>query len=581
MDQRNIATGWEIPSEGYCDQPYVVHTDDGAWLCVLTTGTGREGDGGQHVVSTRSEDRGRTWSPLLDIEPAGPPEASWAMPLKVPGGRVYAIYVYNRDNLREVQSDHGPIGRVDTLGVYAFRYTDDGGRSWSPERYEIPVRATQIDRDNPYGGRVRFFWGVGKPQVIPVGPGGAARDPAGACFGFAKVGRFGDGFMATSEGYFLHSPNICVEPDPRRLVWELLPEGDVGLRAPGGPVADEHNLTWLSDGSLFCTYRTVDGHNCQAYSRDGGRTWTEPAYAEYSPGGRLLRHPRAANFVRRFSNGKYLLWFHNHGGRDYQSRNPAWLLGGVERDGHIHWSQPEIALYDDDPARRMSYPDFIEADGRYYITETQKTTARVHEVDAGLLEGMWRHLEPPELTLDAVLAEAAGPDEGAGQGQVKPLPQLGEGGGFSLELWVRPQATAPGQVLLSTIGPDGRGVEMTTGRDGAVRLDLSDGARVVSWSCDAQALTPGGQHHVVATVDGGPRLITFVVDGILADGTPGGAAPRGEAAARQYGWGRVDAALGDVSGKGNLRLAPTVALARLHGRYLRTAEAVGNYQSGL
>ena len=38
-DPRDIANGWEIPSEGYCDQPYVVRTHDGAWLCVNAAGT--------------------------------------------------------------------------------------------------------------------------------------------------------------------------------------------------------------------------------------------------------------------------------------------------------------------------------------------------------------------------------------------------------------------------------------------------------------------------------------------------------------------------------------------------------------
>src|SRR5574340_1570412 len=69
-DSRNIRNGFPIPKEGYCDQPYVVKNDDGSWLCVLTTGKGVEGQPGQHVVSTISRDRGRTWSPLVDIEPA-------------------------------------------------------------------------------------------------------------------------------------------------------------------------------------------------------------------------------------------------------------------------------------------------------------------------------------------------------------------------------------------------------------------------------------------------------------------------------------------------------------------------------
>ena len=53
-----------------------------------------------------------------------------------------------------------------------------------------------------------------------------------------------------------------------------------------------------------------------------------------------------------------------------------WLAGGVETDSPkgkiIRWSQPEIALYDDDPFIRMSYPDLVEEGGKYYLTETQK-----------------------------------------------------------------------------------------------------------------------------------------------------------------------------------------------------------------
>ena len=152
----DISTGREIPSEGYCDQPYVVKLADGTWLCTMTTGKGHEGNKGQHVVSCRSSDRGKTWDALVDIEPADGPEASWAMPLITPAGRVYAFYTYNSRNIREVVADDPPFAggkttRVDTLGDYVFKYSDDGGETWS-ERYTIPVRETDIDRRNPTQG---------------------------------------------------------------------------------------------------------------------------------------------------------------------------------------------------------------------------------------------------------------------------------------------------------------------------------------------------------------------------------------------------------------------------------------------
>lgn len=379
----DIQTGNEIPSEGYCDQPYVVKLPDGTWLCTMTTGNGHEGQNDQHIVSCRSSDRGETWDALLDIEPAEGPEASWVMPFLTSYGRVYAFYTFNAEDMREVV---GGGKRVDTLGRYAYKYTDDGGETWSGQRWLIPIRETEFDRGNPYNGKVRFFWGVGKP----------IRHKQAMYLGFAKIGKFGKGFIETSESWFLRCPNIDTERDPSKLEWQLLPEGDIGLRSPEGPIAEEANLTGLSDGSLFCTYRTTAGHPCHAYSRDDGKTWTPPAFMTYGPGGKQVDHPRAANFVRKLTEGPYagrfIYWFHNHGGRSYEGRNPAYLLGGVEVDApdgkRIEWGDPVAVLFDKDPKVRISYPDFVWDDG-LYITETQKSVARVHRIPDELLKSLW------------------------------------------------------------------------------------------------------------------------------------------------------------------------------------------------
>ena len=95
---RHIANGHVIPTETYSDQPYLVRTDDGAWLCVMTTGTGSEGDHGQHIISLRSMDQGRTWSDPVDVESADDPESSYAVALKTPRGRIYCFYNFNVEN---------------------------------------------------------------------------------------------------------------------------------------------------------------------------------------------------------------------------------------------------------------------------------------------------------------------------------------------------------------------------------------------------------------------------------------------------------------------------------------------------
>ena len=290
VDTRQIATGFEIPSEGYSDQPYIVKTEDGAWLCAMTTGAGHEGSGGQHVISMRSTDHGRSWEKAVDIEPADGVEASYVVLLKTPYGRIYAFYNHNTDNEREVKREDGGVyTRVDSLGHYVFKYSDDHGRSWSAKRHEIAVREFECDRNNVYGGKIRFFWNVGRPLIL----GDAAMVP------LHKVGAMGTGFFAQSEGAFLRSPNILSERDPAKLVFDTLPDGDIGLRPPkgGGRVAEEQSIVKLSDGSVFCVYRTIDGWPTCSYSKDGGRNWTEPAYLTYTPGGTRVKNPRAANFA--------------------------------------------------------------------------------------------------------------------------------------------------------------------------------------------------------------------------------------------------------------------------------------------
>jgi hypothetical protein len=598
-DPRHIANGREIPTETYSDQPYIVRTDDGAWLCVMTTGAGHEGEPGQHVVTMRSTDQGRTWTPPVDVEPADGPEASYAVLLKAPDGRLYCFYNYNADNRRWVHADDPPFQdgkcyRVDTQGYHVFKISDDHGQSWSSQRYTVPIRNFLIDFDNAYGGAVQFFWNVGKPFI----------DNGAVYLSIHKVGDFGEGFMTSSQGVLVRSDNLLRVADPAAATWITLPDGDVGLRTPpgGGPVADEQNYAVLSDGSFYCVYRTMDGHPVCSYSRDGGHTWSTPQYQCYADG-RLMKHPRAANFTWKCSNGHYLYWFHNHGGRfirehpqrrtiAYQDRNPVWLCGGIEVDSPagrvIQWSQPEILLYDDDPWIRMSYPDLVEEDGRYFVTETQKDVARVHEIDPTLVTGLWQQFTHAELAQDGLLLALPNAEGRMPLQVLMPiLPPFTQRSnrradhgtddrrqGFTVELWVRFTTLEAGQILLDNRTPNGQGFCLQTTQRETVEIILNDGRTESRWDCDPGVLTPDEWQHLVVTVDGGPKIITFVVGGRLCDGGD----------FRQFGWGRFTPHLRQVNGAATLRIGPTFAgelgQLRLYQRALRTSEAIGNYRAG-
>ncbi|HZT31220.1 MAG TPA: exo-alpha-sialidase [Bryobacteraceae bacterium] len=570
-------------------------TGDGAWLCVITTGPGVEGAGGQHVVTRRSTDQGRTWSEPVALEPSGGPESSYAVLLKTPYGRVYAFYNHNTDNVRQVIADKpaypdGFCRRVDSLGHFVFKYSDDNGRTWSPRRYDVPMRDFEIDRHNPYGGKLKFFWNVGRAFTYR----GAGYVP------LHKVGGFGEGFFTSSEGVLLRSDNILTERDPDKVRWRTLPDGDVGLRAPagGGPIAEEQSFSVLSDGSIFCVYRTIDGYPACSYSRDGGHTWEPPQYMRYDDG-RLMKHPRAANFAWRCENGKFIYWFHNHGGRfirehprrrtmAYEDRNPVWLAGGVEADSPhgkiIRWSQPEIALYDDDPLIRISYPDLVEDGGKYFLTETQKDIARVHEIAPALLQGMWNQFEARGVPRQGLVLELAGSFPRTVEApELPPFSRRSTrsdygkedlNNGFSLALWVRLDSLKPDQWLVDTRTGDGRGYAMRTTDNRAAEIILNDGRSESRWASDPGTLVEGKIQHIVAIVDGGPKIISFVTDGKLNDGGD----------VRQFGWGRFSPNLKTAAGAAEMRIGSNldgqVLSVRLYNRYLHTSEAIAAFRAG-
>lgn len=580
-DWRNIENAISIiPDESYCDQPYAVVNHQNEWVVVMTTGVGHEGQPGQHIVSTISKDKGKTWSPLVDIEPATGPEASWVTPLIVPSGRIYVFYTYNSENLREVlNSDGKPIKRVDTFGKMMMKYSDDGGHSWSKKRYEVPIRNFEIDRNNIYKGKIQFWWSVALPII----------HKEGVYLPLSKVGNFGEGFMESGSGAIMYSPNILNESDPEKIKWETLPDGDKGLLPPEGKVADEHNIVSMNDGSLYCVYRTNRGHNVHTYSRDDGHTWSTPEWTTYTPGGKTMKQPRCFNKIYKFKNGKYALFFHNNGARHYAghplgNRNPTWLAGGIEKDGFIHWSQPEVFLYDMDYSHGISYPDWIEDGGNYYFTETQKTVARIHQIPNEYLEMLWSQGENPVKTTKGLVLELKG--ELCEQGNpfnMPPLGNLSKGEGFSLELEIEPSQLKNDQVLLDTrrkkttgYGTDakfaGNGIVIRILSTGAMEFIMDDGRSPLIWTSGPRIIKSSEPNHVVINVDAEAKIVTFVINGDLWDG--------GE---RPFGYARFNPYMYDVNGEETVAFSKdfkgNIQLFRIYNRFLYTSEAINNYLS--
>ena len=587
-DFRHIGQGKIIPTNSYADQPYIVETDDGAWLCVATTGCGHEGARGQHVISMRSTDCGETWSEAVAVEEPGEREASYAVLLKTPYGRIYCFYNHNTDNVRRARAENPPFEtgyseRVDSLGHFVFKYTDDGGRSWSEHRYDVPMRLFEIDRENPYNGKLLYFWNVGKPFVF---------ENAGYIL-IHKVGSLGLGFFSRSEGALLCSKNILSERDPSKIIFETLPDGEIGLRAPenGGKVAEEQSFSVLSDGSFFVVYRTIAGHPAVSYSRDKGHTWSAPEYMRYADG-RPVKQPRAANFAWKCKNGKFIYWYHNNGGRGfefedhwtsaqvvskgdahYEDRNPAFVLGGEEVDGPdgklIRWSQPELLIYDDDPYIRMSYPDLVEQEQQFYFTETQKHTARVHRFERAFFENLWAQFGDgkPLPAADSVLTKSGDPVGVCFQFSTR---DYGDPSFCKYDLrgyYVLVfdyENISEGDVLFDTTTRDGRGMRLRVEKGYNFSLCMSDGMSKCVADTAEDFIEKTGSLAVV--LDGGAKIVSFIVDGKFCDGADN----------REFGWQRFSPDLYHANGEERAKLSGAVKRLRIYDGYLQNSQIIGD-----
>ena len=569
-DLRYIGNGYEIPGCAYADQPYVIVCKDGSWLCILTTSQGTEYAYMNNIVSTKSFDHGKTWTTPFNVEVAGVPQSSWAVPLKVPGGRIYVFYNYN---------EYGFSGIEGVMsGPFMFKYSDDNGETWSEKRYEVPIRKTKIDQENYTNGKNQFFWSIDKPVVT-----GKA-----AYIAFSKILRTSPdqpGFYKRSEGFVLKSENIIHEKDPEKISWLTLPEGDEGIRNPGfGNVQAEHNMVILNNGDLYVVYRTIDGSPAYSISSDGGKTFSIPEYMCYANGKRM-GNPRACPKIYKTDDGKYLFWFHNNFRKNsYNGRNPAWLSGGIEKNGNIVWSQPEIVLYDTDPAvLGMSYPDFIEQDGKLWITETQKNKARVHEIDPDLIRGMWNQWKVSPLPLKGLIMNSD--EQMLAQDKINfpRLPDLLSGGGFTLELWLTVNHFESGQKLFSTIGPRHKGIRVSLQKSNSIEIELNDGEireaglegnRI--FVSDQNTVTEGQLHHVVFVIDGAAKIATIITDGILSDGGTD---------TREYGWGRIYPYLTGLNDTNTCffdkKFDGVIHRMKVYNKALRTSEAIACFNAGL
>ncbi|MDD2708015.1 MAG: sialidase family protein [Verrucomicrobiae bacterium] len=324
---------------------------DGSLMTVWTQSTA-EGRSDQHIVFSRSDDEGQTWTKPRKLAGADPKTgkgmASWGFPLVSKSGRIYVLY-----------SRH--IGMNDifthTTGWLGAICSDDAGKTWSEEEL-VPMRRTIYDNPDSTIPPNIIVWQ--KPIRL-------------SCNGKYYTGL--TRWVSPSRGYppptkswtshasvveFIRFENLDENPRPRDLRLTFFAQDDqaikVGMKEhPHQPVVQEPSLVNLPNGWLFCAMRTMSGHPYYTVSEDGGETWRKPEPMRRFDNGPLLLHPLSPCPIYQTHEGDYFFLFHNHDGHwgkwgpedTSQHRRPICIARGEFRKGAhqpVWFSEPKVLM---------------------------------------------------------------------------------------------------------------------------------------------------------------------------------------------------------------------------------------------
>lgn len=363
-------------SGGYADMPYMAVMPNGDIVSALTVSSAHEGSTSQHVIILRSTDGGSTWAETAEMEPASAPESAWGVLWLDPRtGVLYCFYLYNIDDIRYVPDNDGVGGttRADCIGAICYRVSTDNGVTWS-QRHIADVPQTAIDGRNPFGGAHRLLWICGLPQT---------HDGA-AYIGFSKMGLVDNGNMfVDTEAFILKARPLTL--DELDLTEESLdsPHVDFSLLGPirnGGPVNEENSPVVFPDGLISTVFRTTSGQLAEAWSADGGQTWSVE-WARDKDGG-IIPQPRAKAAQFLLPDGRVLMWGHNNNSVPWSSsfagpRNPVFYRIGQRVGYRIRWDEPKLLIWDKVPETTMSYPSFAIYGDELLVSATDKAMAKV------------------------------------------------------------------------------------------------------------------------------------------------------------------------------------------------------------
>jgi hypothetical protein len=597
-DWRELSNGRLMLEDLYLDQPQcaIWPGPPRRWVCTIARNSAAEGHYGEHAEILYSTDQGLSWVTGIRLENASSPTNSYGNMLLTPFGRLAVVYSMNINNISTFPNGQS-FTRDDELGFMVWRFSDDGGDTWSGDRYLVPLRNTFIDRHNSFNGTTQIFWSV--DRITTTRQGASLR-------AYTKIGTYMQ--SAPEESFFVSSPNILTERNASAVTWSLYPEGDIGVQPPGGTPSrmqweEAHVIQLSTIPGMYSVTRTSVGYLGAAVTRDdtGASGWSEGHFATFSSlnlpaaAGRRVKNPEGPITLKRFANGKYLLLFYCNSVLGYfnktlnrNTRNPYWLAAGWEEtDGEVRFSQPEIVLYYAKTLGMVGtgigtgYPDFIEDGSSVFIMETNKTQARAHPIDATFLSVLFA---ADDINTTATLGLTL-PFPTGSQGKSFTTPQLPDfapqqESSVTICLWISGHSAAVQNSIIVDVGGP---LRLSVGLGGALLLQLVDTNTNTNASLkmDDECTTRlGGDnstpHYISVIIDSAAHILRFSVDGVMCDG--------GEN--QPFGWEWAPESMRDLNSNAHTssftlgsNYGGKILSGSWYSRALMNTEVVGNWRA--
>lgn len=267
-------------------------------------------------------------------------------------------------------------------------------------------------------------------------------------------------------------------------------------------------------------------------------------------------------------------------------------------------SSPLLLRAPTDPDFVMETNTNVSSGLDVYMTETQKTTARIHKIDESLLYALL-HQKTSSSLPSGYMVELDARDKGIVRA-IPPFPSLNASAtnstGIGLTMWFDGLGNASATIFDSTrLSSDGSGVRLSVRPDTLGRrslaLELIDVPRNQTMTlttdpqCSSALQNAFDTAFVAFSVDAGSRVVSAVVNGMFCDGGPQSWSihPQSDRDRSAFqGWAYLPDSLIDINGGHHASsisavldksFKGTVHSLRLYPRFLLTSEMIGAWRS--